>query len=492
MKKISQPAERKDQKKKPRFGDMFEVDVITMDADGYGLATFQEMPVYVSGILPGEQARVKVTYAGRREIFATVVKILRPAPFRLKSPPCPNAAFCDGCPLVAMMHPAQLAWKEALVKGELGRFRSLADVPVHGILPSPRRLHYRNSAKLIVAGKFSAPVIGIYRRNSHDVIDIGECPLHHPLINKVVQAVKEGIRKGKVPVFSQRSGSGLLRYLVVRVSEAENRAMVIFVTSQRSYNEIHHLSRHLLTAVPEVEVVVQNVNNSAGNVIFGEHDHFLTPRKELRETIGTTTFAISPRSFFQVNSGGALLIYAQVREMARLSGRESIIDLYCGIGGISLFLAPEARDVLGIEAVEPAVADAEKNARLNRIGNCRFEAGDAAEILEELRNERNRVDLVVLNPPRKGCDERVLKDTAALAPARIIYVSCSPRTLARDLDILSQRGYRTLEIQPVDMFPQTPHVENVALLEPVPSLPHPPGSTGDLKKEHHKHKRRPE
>ena len=471
MKKIGQPLQKKDTKNKPRIGDILEVDVITMDADGYGLSTFQDMPVFVSGILPGEQARVKIIHAGHREIFANVVKILRPAPFRLKSPPCPSAAFCDGCPLIAMSYPAQLAWKQALVKGELGRFRTLAELSVHDILPSPRRLHYRNSAKLVVSGKFSAPLIGIYRRNSHDIMDASDCPLHHPLINKVVRAVKDGIRKGKVPVFSPRSGSGLLRYLVVRVSEAENRAMVTFVTAQRSFNEIHHLAKYLRTAVPEVEVVVQNVNSSSGNVILGEHDHFVTPRKELRETIGSTAFAISPRSFFQVNSGGALLIYEKVRELARLSVRETMLDLYCGIGGISLFLAPQAREVLGIEANETAVADAEKNARLNGIRNCRFEAGDAAEILEELRSEKHKVDIVVLNPPRKGCDERVLTDTAALAPARIIYVSCSPRTLARDLDILYRLGYRTLAVQPVDMFPQTPHVENVALLEQVPSSP---------------------
>jgi len=488
MKRERQPVERKEQKKKPRLGEQFETDVITMDADGYGLATYMDMPVRVSGILPGEQARVKVTHVGHRDLAASVVKILRPAPFRLKSPPCPHAAFCDGCPLIAMSYPAQLAWKQALVKDELGRFRSLADVPVREIISSPRRLHYRNSAKLVVSGKFSAPLIGIYRRNSHDIVDVGDCPLHHPLVNKVAQAVREGIRKGKVPIFSPRSGSGILRYLTVRVSEAENRAMVTFVTARRSYNEIHHLAKHLQASVPEVEVAVQNVNASAGNVIFGEHDHFLTPRKELRERLGETSFAISPRSFLQVNSGGARLIYEKVREMARLSGRESVIDLYCGIGGISLFLAPASREVLGIEVAEPAVADAERNARLNRIGNARFEAGDAAELLEELKEARHKVDLVVLNPPRKGCDERVLRDAAALKPSRIIYVSCSPRTLARDLDILYRLGYRTSEVQPVDMFPQTPHVENVALLEQF-TLPPPAAEAGKtVKHTHHNRK----
>ena len=469
MKKEHQQIERKETKKRPRIGEIFDVDVITMDADGYGVATYQEMPVLVRGILPGEQARVKVTHAGHRELSAGVVKILRPAPFRLKSPSCKNGTQCDGCPLIAMSYPAQLAWKQDLVKDEFGRFRSLADAPVLDIIPSSRRLHYRNLAKLVVAGKFSAPLIGIYRKNSHDITDIGDCPLHHPLINKVTTAVREGIIKGKVPIFSPRSSSGLLRYLAVRVSEAENRAMVTFVTARRSFNEIHHLAKFLKAAVPEVDVMVQNVNSSPGNVIFGEHDYFVTPRKELRETIGSTAFTVSPRSFFQVNSGGALLIYEKVRELAHLSGRETVIDLYSGIGGIALFLAPQAREILGIEAVHPAVADAEKNARLNGLRNCRFEAGDAAEILEELKQDEYKVDLVVLNPPRKGCDERVLADTAALAPGQIIYVSCSPRTLARDLDILSRLGYRLVETQPIDMFPQTPHLENVALLTRLPN-----------------------
>lgn len=467
-KKTLRPAGQKEAAKKPRLGEQFEVAVTAMDADGYGLGTYQETPVLVNGALPGELVRARVAYAGKREIFADTVKVLRHSPARLKSPPCPKAAVCDGCPLIAMAYPSQLSWKHELVKGEFGRYPSLAGTELHEPLPSPKPLHYRNSAKLVVAGKFAAPVIGIYRRNSHDVIDIGDCPLHHPLINRVVQAVKEGIRKGKVPIYSARSGTGLLRYLVVRVSEAENRAMAIFVTSQRSFNEIHHLGKYLQTAVPEVEVVVQNVNASAGNVILGERDYFLTPRKELSDVIAEVRFAISPRSFFQVNSGGARLIYEKAREWARLSGRETVIDLYCGIGGISLFLAKGAREVLGIEAVEAAVADAEKNARLNGAKNCRFEAGDAAELLEELRENDKKVDVIILNPPRKGCDEEVLRDAAHLAPGRIIYVSCSPRTLARDLDILHRLGYRTLEVQPVDMFPQTPHVENVALLERSP------------------------
>jgi 23S rRNA (uracil1939-C5)-methyltransferase len=363
-----------------------------------------------------------------------------------------------------MSYPAQLAWKLELTRQALGRFRELREAEVLDIVPSPHPLHYRNSAKLAVSGKFIAPVVGIYRKNSHDVVDIAACPLHHPLVNEVVAAVKEGIRKGKVPIYSPRTGSGLLRYLAVRVSLTENRAMVVFVTAERSFNELHHLGKFLQAAVPEVAVMVQNVNGSSGNVIFGETDHFLTRKQLLREKLGDIEFAISPRSFFQINTGGAEQIYRLVREWASLTGRERVLDLYCGIGGISLYLARQAREVIGVEMSEAAIADAGRNARMNGITNCRFEAGDTAELLSELREDAESFDLIVLNPPRKGCTEEVLRAVAGLGPARIIYVSCSPQTLSRDLALLARLGYPCSRVQPVDMFPQTPHVENVALL----------------------------
>lgn len=447
-----------------RAGQLLDVTIITLNEDGFGLATTGTKPLLVSGVLPGEQAQVRITFVGRRECFGTAVRILRHAPQRLMASPCTKLGHCDGCPLMFMKYPAQLAWKRELVEKTLTRYRSFQELTLHDVLASPRPLHYRNSAKLVISGKSASPVIGIYRRNSHEVLEIGDCPLHHPLINTIVSAVREGIRKGKVPIYSPRTGRGLLRYLVIRVAEVEDRAMVVFVTAERSFNEIHHLAKHLQFAVPQVAVVAQNVNASPGNAILGDHDHFITRERTLHASVGKTRFAISPRSFFQVNSGSAEIIYEKVREWAQLTGREFVVDLYCGIGGISLFLAPTAKKVLGIEVVEASVADAELNARLNGIDNCTFEAGDAGELLAELRQKKERVDLLVLNPPRKGCDEKVLREAAALVPARMIYVSCSPSTLARDLDILVSHGYRTVQVQPVDMFPQTPHVENVALL----------------------------
>ncbi len=451
-------------KRKAVVGRNIDLSVTTLDNEGFGIAIHETRKIRIAGALPGETVQARITFSGQRDTFAEVVKVLRHSPDRLLTPPCEKENFCDGCPLIRMKYRAQLQWKRGLVEGAVWRYPLLRDTEIMPVTPSSPTIGYRSTAKLVISGKFASPVIGIYRRNSHEVMDIRDCPLHHPLVNRIAAAVRDGIRKGKVTIYNPRTRNGILRYLVVRVSQSEEKAMAVFVTSKRSFNEIHHLAKHVQSAVPEVEVVAQNVNTSSGNIILGDRDYFVTRQQCLTDRIGDVRFTISPRSFFQVNNDGARSIYETVREWAALTGRETVADVYCGVGGISLFLAGRTGEVIGFESVEAAVEDARNNARLNGIRNCRFEAGDAAEMLEELREQGKRVDLVVLNPPRKGCEERVLRAAASLGPERVIYVSCSPETLSRDLNLLAGAGYRTVRIQPVDMFPQTTHVENVALL----------------------------
>jgi len=441
-----------------------ETAVLGIDDDGYGTARLEGMVFKIGGALPGDVVLARIEHVSFGTVIARLHKLLQPSTMRSKRPPCRVNAECLGCPLIAMRYVDQKVWKRGMVLKELNTYPELADITVHPLLSPERLIHYRNSAKLIVAGKHSEPFLGIYRRASHDVFDLEECPIHHPLINRVMDVVRRGITKLKVPIYNPRSKMGLLRYLVVRVSEFEQKAMVVLVTAAKGYNEIHHLSKFIREALPEIEVMASNINSSEGNVIFGQKDSFLTKQQYLTEQIGDIYLQISPRSFFQVNTRGAQLIYEKVREWIAPDRRMTVLDLYCGIGGIGLFLAGQAKKVIGIEVVEEAVADARKNARLNGFTNCRFEAGDAAELMEELAEEE-RIDAVVLNPPRKGCDEAVLKSVATLSPSRIVYVSCAPQSLARDLDILKKLGYVCREIQPVDMFPQTVHVENVALLE---------------------------
>jgi 23S rRNA (uracil1939-C5)-methyltransferase len=454
------------EQQKPRLlrNMIVEASISAIDDDGYGTARIDGMSYKIGGALPGDVVLAKIDHVSFGNVVAHLHKLLQPSPLRSKRPPCSSSAECLGCPLVAMRYTDQKVWKRGMVLNELNKFPDLAGVTVHPLLSPDRLIHYRNSAKLIVAGKHSEPFLGIYRRASHDVFDLETCPIHHPLINRVMEVVRRGITKLKVPIYNPRSKMGLLRYLVVRISEAEQKAMVVLITADKSYNEIHHLSKFIREALPEVEVIASNVNSSEGNVIFGQKDTFLTTKRYLTERIGDVSVQISPRSFFQVNSSGARLIYEKVREWISPDRCCTVLDLYCGIGGIGLFLAGQAKKIIGIEVVEEAVADARKNARLNGFTNCRFEAGDAADLLEELADDGEQVDTVVLNPPRKGCDEQVLRRVAGLSPARIVYVSCSPQSLMRDLDILKKLGYACREIQPIDMFPQTVHVENVARL----------------------------
>lgn len=444
---------------------VLDVEISGLDDEGYGISCSETHALRIGGALPGDTVRVGIDHVALRMAFGHVKKIITVSPLRSKRPPCRVSARCLGCPMIAMKYRDQADWKRQFILRHLREYRELGDITVHPLLSPLRLIHYRTTARLAISGKHFEPTIGIFRRSTHDVFDLTDCPIHHPLVNKAIEVVRAGIVKLKVPIYNPRSRMGLLRYLVVRVSEAEQKVMVVFVTAERSYNEIHHLGKFVREQMPEVEVVAQNVNSSEGNVIMGTADHFLTTKHHLTERIGDVALMISPRSFFQVNRDGACLIYEKVREWAQLTGTEIVLDLYCGIGGIALTLAPGARKVIGVEYVEAAVADAQKNARLNAIGNCTFEAGDAAELLEEIGEEEERVDVVVLNPPRKGCDEQVLQRVAALSPRTLIYVSCSPMSLARDLNVLKTLGYVCREMQPVDMFPQTMHIENVARLE---------------------------
>jgi 23S rRNA (uracil1939-C5)-methyltransferase len=464
MKNQQRPSVKQTTEKRPRTGDLFDLAIAALDENGYGIGRSGEMQVLVTGVLPGETVQVRVTYAGRREIFAATVKVLRNSPKRLQTPPCAKDAACDDCPLIVMKYPAQLDWKKGIVENALRGYSALHGITPHPLIPSPKTLNYRNSARLVITGKFTAPLIGTYRRNSQDVIDVGDCPLYHPLIIRVVEAVKEGIKRGKVPVYSARSGSGLLRYLVVRVSDAENRAMVVFVTAQRSFNEIHHLGKFLRESVPEVEVIVQNINDSPGKAFLGDKDHFVTRKHSLQDTIGALRFDISPRSFFPANSGGSQATYDKILEWGDLSGKETVICLYSGSGGIPLYLARRAKTVVGIEPGERGVMEAGKNARLNGIRNCHFEDGEAVALLTEMRGEGIAPGLIVIKTPAKGCGREVLQQAVLLAPARIIFLAASLQPLAYDLDIMSSLGYRTLEVQPVDMFPQTSRMETISLL----------------------------
>jgi 23S rRNA (uracil1939-C5)-methyltransferase len=460
---LKRAPQKRSPKRKP--APSIEVEIARLDDEGIGIGRFENKEVLVAGALPGEKVLARVEHEGQRRIVGLLQRVLSPSPDRTGSP-CKQAGICQGCPLIGMDYPAQLRFKEGKVRSALGRYPALKAVGVNPIHAAPQPLGYRTNAKLVMGKERGRVKIGLYRRGTHEVVDIGDCPVHHPLINRIVAVVREEVERQEVFVYDPVRRRGLLRYLAIKVSPAADKAMVTFVTAERNFREVTHLAKWLKKKVPEVVSVQQNVNPSEGNYIFGRDTLKVLGVPDLLDQVGDVRLRIAPTSFFQVNNTQAAWIYDLVRRWSRLTREEGALDLYCGIGGIALNLAGDAGQVVGIEAVEEAVRNARENARLNGVKNCTFRAGDVTDLVHEVELDMGNVAVAVANPPRGGCEPEVLEALAELTPRTLVYVSCNPETLARDLDILHSRGYRTEGVQPVDMFPQTPHVETVVRLMP--------------------------
>ena len=443
--------------------ETLKLTIDTLDNDGIGLAPHENKIAVIQGAFPGETVVAEVEHTGRTHIFTNLRRVLRNSPQRTANIACKLERDCLGCPLISMKYADQLLFKQQRIAEALQQQGLLDDVQVPPVLPSDPPFGYRASAKLTFARQREKVLIGLYKRGSHDVIDCPECPVHHPLINKIVAVVRDEVQRQKISVYNPRHQRGLLRYLLIRVSPFSDKAQVTFVSNFRDLQQLPKLAKWLMRKVPEVIGVHQNVNSSTGNVIMGEKTSKLQGLPDLIERVGDIRLRIAPEAFFQINTVQAAQIYALIRNWAKLTKNDTAIDLYCGIGGIALHLAKDAGQVKGIEYVDRAVRNATENAQLNALHNCRFFAGDAAEELQK-HSGQTKPTLVTVNPPRKGCSDELLQTLCQLHPKQIIYVSCDPVSLCRDLKILTDNGYKIKQLQPVDMFPQTAHIETVVQL----------------------------
>jgi len=448
---------------KPRAEEL-TLTINKIDDDGLGLANHEGKPVIVYDALPGEEVVARVVHTGRHRIVATTLRVLKPSRDRLFKTSCPHYRSCQSCALLSWKYEAQLISKFKRVVDALAVYPNLSGTDLSRVWEAPEALGYRASAKLVVARKRGKAQVGLYRRGSHDVVDIPECPLHHPLINRIAAAVREELDRRNISAYDVNHRRGLLRYVLIRVSPTYDKAMVTFVTSERNFTEVTHLAKWLQRKVPEVISVHQNVNSSSGNVIIGRETLKVLGTPDLIDLVGDVRLRLGPTSFLQVHHVQAARIYSLVRDWCDLQAGESALDLYCGVGGISLHLASKAHQVLGIETIAEAVRHAQANAKMNGFNNCKFVAGDVEAILEDDLPLTGKLGAVVVNPPRSGCTPQVLKAVAQMQPRTLVYVSCHPDSLARDLSLLVEQGFRVEQIQPVDMFPQTPHIENVARL----------------------------
>jgi 23S rRNA (uracil1939-C5)-methyltransferase len=448
---------------RPRDGQALTLTCEDLDDEGAGLAEHGGARVHVAGALPGERVSATVTHVSshRPEAWARLDLIDEASPER-RAPDCPAYGSCGGCVLQHLDVGAQLRWKGERVRRALDAHAPLAAAPVAEGVPSPRALGYRNRSKLVCASADGGAVLGAFAPRSHDVVDLLGCRISEAPLEDVAAALRGLLADAGVSPYDERTFAGVLRHVVLRANAA-GQVLAVLVVARGGLESVAALARALRAARPEVIGVVENVNRTRGNVIFGDEERALEGAAALEEQVGQVRLRLSPRAFFQANREVAALAYAAIsREVAAKPGDE-IVDAYCGVGGIALTLAlaaPGAR-VLGIEEHAAAIDDAAASAALNGASAARFVAGDVAVRLRDVA----RADVVVLNPPRKGCGAPVLAEVARLHPRVVAYLSCDPVTLARDLAVLVERGYRVRSVTPFDMMPHTPHVEALALLE---------------------------
>jgi len=379
-------------------------------------------------------------------------------------PACPHYPHCVGCPWIDVPYPQQLKRKHALVREALADYPSLAGIDPAPVAPARQRLGYRGRIKLVVRRKKDQVAIGLYVPQTHRVIDISSCPVHPRPVNQVVHYLKKKIVELGIAPYDERDDSGDLRYFDFRFSAARQELSVTLVTRRAAFSRGAELARALLKRFSFVTGVIQNINEQRGNVIWGESFRVLGGRDTLMERIGDLKLVFPPGVFSQANPFTARQIYETVFQEAALTGRETVLDLYCGVGPISLYLSTAARQIWAVDDNEGSINTAKQNARRNGRGNCRFIAGDVAATVTQLKQQLPRIDLAVLNPPRKGVQPAALEAICALQSPKLIYVSCEPSTLARDLARLADADYRVAQVRLFDMFPQTEQVESVAVL----------------------------
>jgi len=442
----------------------YEMNIENMGVNGEGIGRIDGFTVFVEGALPGERVKVKIVKVTKSFAYGKLLKIIQASGDRVE-PPCPHAKRCGGCQLQHLSYESQLKFKTQLVKDALERIGKLEGVVVKDTLGMEHPWKYRNKAQYpvgLVKGKLA---IGFFAPRSHDIINLEQCDIQHGINEKVIEIFRRFINTYNIPVYDEVNHKGIIRHILTKVGFKSRQLMVVVVTNGFELPRKKELVDMLRKGIPSINSIVQNINSAKTNVILGEKNITLWGQDYIVDAIGELKFKISPLSFFQINPVQTEILYGKALEYAALTGQERVIDAYCGIGTISLFLAKHASKVYGVEVVPQAIEDAKENARLNGIENVEFITGEAEEVIPRMARLGLKADVVVVDPPRKGCDQKLLDAVLEIAPKRIVYVSCNPATLARDLKYLSENQYQVLEVQPVDMFPQTVHVETIARIQ---------------------------
>ncbi len=439
---------------------LIETEITAVTNEGSGVSRYEGMVVFTPFTAPGDLAKVKVAKVGKSCIYGELASVLKPSKNRVE-PNCPVFGECGGCSLRHMNYEAELFEKTNWVKDHVQRIGGF-DMEPNPTLPSPKTEEYRNKA-IYQAGKNEKgePFFGFYRRKSHEVIDCKNCRLQPKEFEHILNAVAFFVKENKISIYDEAKHKGLLRAVYIRKAEVTGEIGLCLVLNGDKLPAEKMLVSLLSTRFPNIVSIVLNFNKDRTNVVLGKSSRVIFGKEGITDVLCGVTVDIAPAAFYQVNHDGAELLYSVAAEFAELTGNELLLDLYCGAGTIGLSMAKKAGKLVGVEIVPEAIENAKINAARMGVTNAEFICGDAGKAAENLKNRGLAPDIIVLDPPRKGCTEDALQTVAAMNPKRIVMVSCNTATMARDLKILDELGYTPTKIQPVDMFPKTAHVECV-------------------------------
>ncbi|WP_346967285.1 23S rRNA (uracil(1939)-C(5))-methyltransferase RlmD [Clostridium perfringens] len=442
-------------------------DIISQGYEGEGIAKIDnKYPIFIEGALKGEKVKVRIVKVNKNFAYGKLMEVLEASEERV-NPPCAIYKRCGGCKLQHASYKVQLDFKWDRVKDCVSKIGKLDPSIVKYPLGMENPWRYRNKVQLPIGLINGEVKIGFFAPRSHDIIDMESCLIQDEIGDKVVKLTREWIEKFNIRPYNvdgEYDEKGIVRHIMIRRGFTTNEVMVVLVTNGEKLPHKEEFVDLMVKNIPGIKSVIQNINSKKTNVILGLESKTLWGEDTISDYIGDFRFNISPLSFFQVNPTQTEVLYGKALEYANLTGNEEVFDAYCGTGTITLFLSQKAKKVYGVEIIPQAIDNAWINAKENKVENVEFFVGESEVVIPDLINKGVKADVVVVDPPRKGCDKKLLDAITNIDAKKIVYVSCDPSTLGRDLQVLEENGYKTLEVQPVDMFPNTSHVENVAKL----------------------------
>lgn len=442
------------------------VTIKRLGINGEGVGFYKKKIIFIPGALPNEEVFVRITKEHPKFLEGELVRVKTKSNERIK-PACTIYEKCGGCQLQHMTYAAQLKAKKDIVKQAFERYTSIKNLPIHDTIGMDEPWNYRNKSQLQIGEKKGNYMAGLYAAKSHQLIELTNCPVQHPDTNKVTEKVKRILQQLRIPVYKERTHSGIVRTVVVRTSFYTKEVQVVIVTATKILPKKEKIITEITQQLPNVTSIVQNINTEKTSVIFGNETIVLAGNETITEKLGSFSFDLSARAFFQLNPIQTVTLYNEAKKVAQLTGNEKVVDAYCGVGTIGLWLADGAKEVRGMDVIKESVMDAQENMKKHGVEHATYVVGKAETWLPKWKKEGFDPDVIVVDPPRTGCDKTFLQTVIDMNPKRFVYVSCNPSTLAKDVDYLMKRGFELKSVQPVDMFPQTAHVEVVALMSRV-------------------------